>query len=25
VSQRFFPVLWDVRARFFGAPPAARG
>jgi tryptophan 2,3-dioxygenase len=24
VSQRFFPVLWDVRSRFFGAPPGAR-
>ncbi|HEV2181186.1 MAG TPA: tryptophan 2,3-dioxygenase family protein [Gemmatimonadaceae bacterium] len=24
VSQRFFPVLWDVRAKFFGAPPGAR-
>lgn len=24
VSQRFFPVLWDVRSKFFGAPPGAR-
>jgi tryptophan 2,3-dioxygenase len=22
VSQRFFPELWDVRSKFFGAPPA---
>ncbi len=21
VSQRFFPALWEVRAKFFGAPP----
>jgi len=24
VSQRFFPTLWEVRARFFGSDPAAR-
>jgi tryptophan 2,3-dioxygenase len=23
VDQRFFPALWDVRARFFGAPAGA--
>ena len=23
VQQRFFPALWEVRARFHGAPPAA--
>jgi tryptophan 2,3-dioxygenase len=21
INQRFFPALWEVRARFFGAPP----
>ena len=25
VSQRFFPVLWDVRSRLYGAASAARG
>ena len=25
VDQRFFPVLWDVRAKFFGAPTGGAG